>query len=144
MIFSWNDNKWRQLCLKYLTWRHIRYFPLTSSFSATNNGKKYKNSCLSLSKNKLHENRLNGLKNLKDKGEVYKVDCAGDTASTSNDGWSTDEQPWMEGRRIIELTVVLSSLKACSNCGENISLLNIEDETRMGLCSIFMLGVNFA
>jgi len=99
--------------------------------------KKNKNPCLSLSKRKLHENRLKGLKNLKDKREVNKVDCAGDTASTSNDGWSTDEQPWMEGRRIIELAVVLSSLRACSNCGEKISLLNIEDETRMGLGSIF-------
>ena len=90
----------------------------------------------SLSKRKLHENRLKGLKNVKDKGEVYKVDCAGDTASTSNGGWITDEQPWMEGRRTIELAVVLSSLKACSNCGEKISLSNIEDETRMGLGSI--------
>jgi len=59
-----------------------------------------------------HENRLKGLKNVKDKGEICKLDCAGDTASPSNGGRNTDKQPWEEGRWIMELSVVLTCFKS--------------------------------
>jgi len=93
--------------------------------------KKIKTS-LSFSKRILHDNRLKCLKNVKDNGEIYKKDCAGDTASPSNGEWNTDQQQGMEGRRILmELSVVLSCLiksMTCPNCGKKISLLNIEDK----------------
>ena len=49
-----------------------------------------------------------------------------------------------QGCRIIDLKYLISQLKdGCSLCGEVLHLVNLEDETRHGLASLFYIKCSF-
>ena len=57
-----------------------------------------------------------------------------DSEDTENE--SENQNSWTDGRRIVELDILASGLKACSDCKEPLQLSNVVQETRDGLASL--------
>ena len=56
---------------------------------------------------------------------------------TSTDGKAKSQNtPWDEGRRIVELKVLEECLKSCTDCGEGLYLHQIVEEKRYGFSSL--------
>ncbi|XP_052780707.1 uncharacterized protein LOC128217545 [Mya arenaria] len=50
--------------------------------------------------------------------------------------------PWLEGRRVVEIGVILERLSSCSSCGNSFCINGIVGETIYGLGSILHISCN--
>ncbi|KAK3108325.1 hypothetical protein FSP39_005637 [Pinctada imbricata] len=64
-------------------------------------------------------------KTVNDKGEIETLEI---------------EETWKEGRRIVELGVLIKGLRSCCHCSKRLNLLDCVDEKRYGLASILHIS----